>query len=72
MAGSPRVHDPGAGLGVRQPQLALVEIDVLPPELQDFSAAAPGQHQKPDGGDRRRRGETLALGVPQRGSEAAV
>ena len=43
------MHDPGAGLGIRQPQLAPVQIDVLPPEREDFSAAADGQHQKPDG-----------------------
>ena len=31
--GLAEMHDPGAGLGVRQPQLAPVQVNVLPPEL---------------------------------------
>ena len=42
--GVAEMHDPGTGLGVGQPQLAAVEIDVLPPEGEDFSAAAARQH----------------------------
>jgi len=49
-----QVHDPGAGLGVGQPQLAPVQVHVLPPEREDLPAPAPRQHQQPDGGYRRR------------------
>ena len=61
-----------ASLAVLQPDLACLQVDVLPSQTHDLAAPAAGQHQQADGGDRRRRREALPLCVTQRGAETAV
>ena len=70
--GVAQMHHLGACLGIREPELASVQVDMLPTQLLDLRQPAPGQHQQPNGGDRRRRLGTVRLDVPQRCAQAPV
>jgi len=50
-------HHPGTRLGVPEPQLARIQINLLPPKGQDFPVPTARQHQQPDG----RRGQERKL-----------
>ena len=62
-------HHASTRFCVGEPHLAGVEVEVVPPQPEDFVAAASGEHEEPDGGGRVGRGEPLFRGRPQRLAE---
>src|SRR5687768_5302483 len=63
---SVQVDDLGSRLRIREHQALAVEIDLVPPQSQDFGDPATGEDQQPNRGDRGTGDGLRALGLPQR------
>ena len=59
-AGRREGHQPRPRLAVGKPQLARLEVDVLPAEAENLAPPAAGEDEEPDRGDGGRRGPTPA------------